>query len=275
MSETTQDVNTHLATIIESCSTNTVGYSITVRLDGSATAQIDGRLSAPPQEQEFPAGAIDAKKLQSLLAAVGDVSKIPTGFCLKPVSFATTTKILYNGKTSGDLQAFSQNSPGFDPAQLQADANLCNFVKEMQKKLNIPVMCHPVSDQDLAVVSGSTNDCTFNVAIHQDGSGTGSVCFKTHALVEKRDYPAGTFATARLRHLFTRIGDVSGIPIETIEVACAGKMSGNLRSVQQHGSGFDQKRLQASMELANLLQAAVSQHGLAGETMASSAHSGT
>jgi len=271
MSEMKQDVEGVLATIIESGSTNTVGYSVTIKYDGSAMEQIDGRLDLPPRSQQFPPGTIDAKTLQSLLTAVGDVSKIPTGFCLKPVSEATTTKISYDGKTSGDLQSFTQNVAGGDPAALQADANLVNFVQETLKKLDTDVFPHKVTDGDLAVLSGSTSDCTFNVAIHQDGSGSGSVCFRTHPLVEKRDYPAGTFDAAYLRHLFTRIGDVSEIPIETIEIAYAGKMSGNLRSIQEHGSGCDWPRLHASKELANFLETTVSQQGLAEALMISHA----
>jgi len=263
MSETKQDIEEVLATIIESGSTNTVGYSVTINCNGSAVAQIDGRLDLPPRSQQFPPGTIDVRTLQSVLTAVGDVSKIPTGFCPKPISFATTTKILYEGKSSGDLQSFSWNEAKGDPALLQADTNLVNFVQDILNRLHINVFPRTVSEGDLAVLSGSAGDCTFNVAIHQDGSGTGSVCFKTHPLVEKRDYPTGTFDVAYLRHLFTRIGDVSEIPIETIEIAYAGKMSGNLRSIQEHGSGCDWARLHASKELANFLETTISQQGLA------------
>ena len=139
MSETKEDVEGVLATIIESGSTNTVGYTVAINDDGSATAQIDGRFDLPARSRQFPPGTIDTKTLQSLLTAVGDVSKIPTGFRVKPVSCATTTKISYAGNTSGDLQSFAQNVVGRDPALLQADENLVKFVLTTLKQLNINV----------------------------------------------------------------------------------------------------------------------------------------
>ena len=199
MSETKQDVEGVLVTVIESGSTNTVGYTVAINYDGSATAQIEGRFDLPPRSQQFPPGTIDTKTLQSLLTAVGDVSKIPTtGFRSKPASFATTTKISYEGNTSGDLQCFPQNGVGGDPAQLQADGNLVKFVETTLQQLKISVLPQPVSKGDVAVLSVSNSDCTFHVEIQNDGSAKGAVCFKTHPLAEERNYPAGTFDTTCL-----------------------------------------------------------------------------
>ncbi len=85
-----QSVEGVLATITQSRSTNTSGYKVVIRDDGSATAEIGGASLALPTEpsrsQQFPPGAIDTKTLRRLLAEIGDVSKIPTGGCAKSVA---------------------------------------------------------------------------------------------------------------------------------------------------------------------------------------------
>ncbi len=76
-----------LATITRSRSTNSRGYEVVIRNDGSATAEIGGSSFAlrtePSRSQQFPPGTIDAKALRRLLTEIGDVSKIPTGGCPK------------------------------------------------------------------------------------------------------------------------------------------------------------------------------------------------
>jgi|SRR5208337_924670 len=112
---------------------------------------------------------------------------------------------------------------------------------------------------DLASISGYTNACTYNVVIQPDGSATAGICFKTHALAEKQEFPAGTIDTKSLLSLLTQIGDVSKIPTETTEISYAGKTSGNLQSIQRQASGGDQALLQASEDLAKFLQATLNQ----------------
>jgi len=91
------------------------------------------------------------------------------------------------------------------------------------------------------------------LAIQNDGSATGAICYKKHAMVQRWDFPAGTFDTNKLRSLLTKIGDVSEIPAVSTEISYAGKSSGNLRSIWQQASGGDQSLLQASNDLANYL----------------------
>jgi hypothetical protein len=118
-----------------------------------------------------------------------------------------------------------------------------------------PQETNPGGDGGLATISGSTNACTYNLVIQNDGSATAGICFKTHALAERREFPSGTIDTKSLLSLLTQIGDVSKIPTETTEIWYAGKTSGNLRSIQRKASGGDQALLQASEDLAKFLQA--------------------
>jgi hypothetical protein len=122
----------HLATIIQSRSTNSSGYTVLIGRDGSATAEISG---AAPRTQSFPPGTVDAQALDHLLQQVGDVSAIPIGFCAKSVSFGTRTEIIYDGKTSGDLQCTRRDGAG-SPSQ-QAAGQLSDFVMDVLGKLRI------------------------------------------------------------------------------------------------------------------------------------------
>jgi hypothetical protein len=139
--ENNQNVEGALATITQSRSTNTRGYKIVIRNDGSATAEIGSASSALPTEpspsQQFPPGSIDTKTLWRLLTEIGDVSKIPTGGCAKSVSFGTRTQITYAGKTSGDLQCIRQQESNVDQAPLQASEALGRFVQTTLARLKI------------------------------------------------------------------------------------------------------------------------------------------
>ena len=130
-----------LATITQSRSTNTLGYTIRIYNDGSATAEIAGATSAlrtePSRSQEFPPGAIDTKTLRRLLTEIGDVSKIPTGGCAKSASFGTRTQITYASKTSGDLQCIRPQASDGDQAPQQASEDLGRFVRTTLGQLKI------------------------------------------------------------------------------------------------------------------------------------------
>jgi hypothetical protein len=135
------DVKGILATVIQSRSTNTLGYRIVIYDDGSTIAEIGGAISAlrtePSRTQQFPPGAIDTKTLRRLLTEIGDVSKIPTGGCAKSASFGTRTLITYGSKTSGDLQCIRQQAPDGDHAPLQASEDLGRFVQKTLGQLKI------------------------------------------------------------------------------------------------------------------------------------------
>lgn len=133
-----------LATIIQSGSTNTRAYTVVIHNDGSATAEIGGAgfglRPEPPRSQQFPPGTIDTKALRRLLTKVGDVSRIPTGNCVKSVSFGTRTQISYAGRSSGDLQCIRPQASASDPALLQASQELSRFVQATLGQLRIHSM---------------------------------------------------------------------------------------------------------------------------------------
>jgi hypothetical protein len=126
-----------LATIIQSGSTNTRGYNVGIHNDGSATSVLIGTTNGIVEKREFPAGTVDTKTLLRLLAEIGDVSKIPTGHCLKSASFGTTTRIEFAGKKSGDLQCIAHQAPDGNQALLQASQELSKFVQATLSQLKI------------------------------------------------------------------------------------------------------------------------------------------
>jgi len=139
--ETEQGAGGILATITQSGSTNTRGYKVVIHNDGSAIADISGAdfglRTEPSRSQQFPPGAIDTKTLRRLLTEVGDVSRIPTGYCAKSASFGTRTQITYASKTSGDLQCIRRQASDGDQALLQASEDLGTFVQTTLGKLKI------------------------------------------------------------------------------------------------------------------------------------------
>jgi hypothetical protein len=106
-----------LATITNSGSTNTQGFTLTIYNDGSGSLiyqQREGRSFPANTDKHFPAGTFNAQQLATLLKEVGDVSTLPQGGCMKSASFGTRTTITYNGKTSSDLSCPSaQDTPTF------------------------------------------------------------------------------------------------------------------------------------------------------------------
>jgi len=135
------DAGKILAVISKSRSTNSPAYRVVVRNDGSGTAEIGGANvaggSEPGRSQTFTAGSIDSQTLRRLLTEVGDVTSIPTGHCVKSVSFGTTTQITYEGKTSGDLQCVRRPAPGDDQSRFQAAQDLATFVEKALNQLKV------------------------------------------------------------------------------------------------------------------------------------------
>jgi hypothetical protein len=130
-----------LATISRSRSTNTRGYKVVIRKDGSATMEISGASTAlrvgPARAQQFPPTTVDTKTLRRLLIEIGDVSRIPTGGCPKSASFGTRTQITYAGKTSGDLQCIRAQASDSAQAPLQVSEELGRFVETTLGQLKI------------------------------------------------------------------------------------------------------------------------------------------
>jgi hypothetical protein len=139
--EMKQGVESILAVLTQSGSTNSRGYKVVIHNDGSATAEIGGTSFAfrtePSRSQQFPSRTIDTKTLRRLLTQIGDVSRIPIGSCAKSVSFGTRTQITYASKTSGDLQCIRQQASDGDHAPLQVSEDLGRFVQTTLGQLKI------------------------------------------------------------------------------------------------------------------------------------------
>lgn len=135
--ETAPGAGGDLATIIRTGSTNTRAYNVVIHNDGSATAVVSATANVAEARRDFPTGTIDTRTLRSLLAAIGDVSSIPVGFCLKPASFGTTTLISYAGKKSKDLQCIPQQTPREGQALLRTSQELGKFVRTTLNQLKI------------------------------------------------------------------------------------------------------------------------------------------
>ncbi|HEV3091580.1 MAG TPA: hypothetical protein VGX91_09110 [Candidatus Cybelea sp.] len=92
------------ALIVDSGSTNTLGYRIEVSADGAASISMQGRstTASPGPAKAFTVSADTVKKFFADLAAArsGNVATVP---CMKSASFGTTLHVTWQGWTSPDL----------------------------------------------------------------------------------------------------------------------------------------------------------------------------
>ncbi len=86
------------AVIAVSGSTNTLGYTISVASDGSATMTVAGR----PSAKKFNVDAATTARFFADLSAArkGKAVSVP---CMKSASFGTTTRVTWQGWVSPDL----------------------------------------------------------------------------------------------------------------------------------------------------------------------------
>jgi hypothetical protein len=100
------------AVIVNSGSTNAMGYKISVWSDGTATLTMQHRdgsaVSAP---KAFDVRAATATRFFSDLAAARS-ARIATVPCMKSVSFGTTTRVTWQGWVSPDLDCPPKDSLG-------------------------------------------------------------------------------------------------------------------------------------------------------------------
>jgi hypothetical protein len=100
------------ATIVNSGSTNFTGYTIQVRSDGSASAQVSNRGSdAESTPQPFTLDAATAKQFFADLAAAR-AEKAVGQPCMKSASFGSTTRVTWHDWTSPDLSCPPGNPAG-------------------------------------------------------------------------------------------------------------------------------------------------------------------
>jgi hypothetical protein len=94
------------ATIVNSGSTNTAGYTITLWSDGTATVQVRGAQAKP-----FTIPAKTASRFFTDVKAASGDGGGQLQHCMKSASFGTSTIVQWHGWTSPDFQC-----PPFTPA---------------------------------------------------------------------------------------------------------------------------------------------------------------
>jgi hypothetical protein len=100
------------AVIVNSGSTNTMGYKISISPDGSGTVTLQGRTGTPsgkPKSFTLPAAA--ATRFFGDLAAARKENAPPIP-CMKSASFSSKTQITWEGWTSPDLECPQKTSAG-------------------------------------------------------------------------------------------------------------------------------------------------------------------
>jgi hypothetical protein len=100
------------ATIVNSGSTNFTGYTIQVRSDGSASAQVSNRGSdAESTPKPFTLDAAAVKQFFADLAAARSAKAVAAS-CMKSASFGSTTRVTWHDWTSPDLSCPAGNPSG-------------------------------------------------------------------------------------------------------------------------------------------------------------------
>jgi FtsP/CotA-like multicopper oxidase with cupredoxin domain len=99
------------AVIVNSGSTNSMGYSIDVWSDGTASVTLQRHGSAAGTPKPFTVAADTTKRFFADLAAArkGNVATVP---CMKSVSFGTSTHVHWQGWVSPDLTCPPKDSLG-------------------------------------------------------------------------------------------------------------------------------------------------------------------
>lgn len=105
-------------TIVNSGSTNTLGFTIAVGSDGGAT------LTMAHATKTFHVADATLKKFLADLNAARRMTTSPAGGCMKSASFGSSTRIAWQGWTSPDLECPAPN------AQIAALADDVHAVRE-------------------------------------------------------------------------------------------------------------------------------------------------
>jgi hypothetical protein len=125
----TMSAKTSDSAIIEnSGSTNTLGYRIEVRSDGSATlAMVHGPSASPSPAKSFTVSSSIAKQFFADLAAARQ-AKTVTEPCMKSASFGSSTYVTWQGWRSSDLTCPPSDATG---------KSLVNDVEEIRKAAGV------------------------------------------------------------------------------------------------------------------------------------------
>jgi hypothetical protein len=99
------------AAIVNSGSTNSYGYTITVWSDGTGSVTLQARGGTPSSPKAFTVPSATTARFFADLAAArkGNATTVP---CMKSVSFGSTTRISWQGWESPDLTCPPKDSLG-------------------------------------------------------------------------------------------------------------------------------------------------------------------
>jgi hypothetical protein len=95
--------NATTACIVNSGSTNTLGFTLTLAENGAATLE-----QGNSTQQKQLSTAIVGRFFAALRGS-GPLDALPATQCIKSASFGTTTRIFYGGKASPDISCLSPN----------------------------------------------------------------------------------------------------------------------------------------------------------------------
>ncbi|MGC1984536.1 MAG: hypothetical protein WA668_04015 [Candidatus Cybelea sp.] len=119
---------TDSAVITNAGSTNTLGYRIEVRADGSASvAMVRGASASPSPAKSFTVSPAVAKQFFTDLAAARQ-AKTVTEPCMKSASFGSSTYVTWQGWRSSDLTCPPSDAIG---------KSLVNDVEEIRKAAGV------------------------------------------------------------------------------------------------------------------------------------------
>lgn len=100
------------AVIINSGSTNTMGYKISISADGNGSVTLQGRTGTPSSKpKSFQLPAATATRFFGDLAAARKENAPPIP-CMKSASFSSTTHVTWQDWTSPDLECPQKTSAG-------------------------------------------------------------------------------------------------------------------------------------------------------------------
>jgi len=99
------------ATIVNSGSTNSAGYTIVVSPDGKASVSVAPRTGVAAAPKSFTLATATATRFFNDLAAArkANIATVP---CMKSASFGSTTKVTWQGWTSPDLSCPAKDATG-------------------------------------------------------------------------------------------------------------------------------------------------------------------
>jgi hypothetical protein len=90
--------------IVNSGSTNTLGFTLALASDGTATLEQGNAI----QQKQLPEAIVAG--FFATLRASGPLDALPETPCIKSASIGTTTRIFFDGKASPDISCPSSNT---------------------------------------------------------------------------------------------------------------------------------------------------------------------